>query len=371
MGKKRHWLHTPHSGKPGLRPGSVVFTGEAKEINPSIIVYTYDEHSFEEVTLYHPHQLREHLDKHKEAFCWIRVIGLQQVEWIHAIGAYYNVDSLILEDIVYVGNRPKHETYPNLDFVLFKLLLHPDTYQDAESLHLETEQMSILVFDRCLVSFQESGVVSFKTIVHRIKQLGSRHRRLGPDYLAHSIIDATVDHYMLALEMIGNQIQYLESQILDDNSYDVQLNLHDIRMELIMVRKHIIPMREAIWSIYRGGSVNLREETRPFMKDVHDHMATVVETLEYTREIVANLADTYNYVINNRMNQIMKLLTIISTIFMPLTFIVGVYGMNFDVKASPWNMPELTWKWGYLAVWALMILTTLGMISYIKRRKWL
>jgi len=371
MSKKRHWLHPQRSGKPGLRPGSVVFTGEAKEANPSVLVYTYDKQAFDETTLYHPQQLREHLQKHSGSFCWIRVIGLQQLEWIHEIGAIYHVDSLILEDIVQTENRPKHETYPNLDFILFKLLLHPDTYPEEESLHLETEQMTTLVFDRCLVSFQETGVVSFKTIVHRIKQPGSRHRRLGPDYLAHSIMDATVDHYMLVLEMIGNQIQFLESQILDDNSHDVQLNLHDIRMELIMVRKHIIPMREAIWSIYRGGSPLIRDETRPFMKDVHDHMATVVETLEYTREIVANLADTYNYVINNRMNQIMKLLTIISTIFMPLTFIVGLYGMNFDVKASPWNMPELTWQWGYVAVWIVMIFTTMGMISYIKRRKWL
>lgn len=371
MGKKRHGFRAKQPNAAIIHPHRGVVREDVNVTDPGITIYRYDEHSFEEVTIPDPHLLREHLDKHPDAFSWIRITGVQPIEWIQEIVGYYKVNPIVVDNIKHGGKRPKHETFPHLDLILFNLLLHPDVYQEQENIPIETEQMTMLIFDRCLVSIQETGIVSFNSIVMRIKQPGSRHRRLGPDYLANSILDVTVDHYMLTLEMIGNQLQFLESQILDDLSYNVQLELHDIRMKLIMIRKYFIPMREAIWSIYRGGSPQVREATRPFMKDVHDHMATVVETLEYTREIVANLADTYNYVLNNRMNQIMKLLTIISTIFMPLTFIVGVYGMNFDVNSSPWNMPELTWKWGYLTIWGIMILTSISMISYIKRRNWL
>jgi len=369
---KKHRIDVKQRAKVGLRPGSIFYTGDAESRNLPIKCIAYNKTSFIEESFDSVDLFLQFREIHKEKTLWLRFFELHDAQRIKDIGKAFNIDSLQLEDIANSSARPTHESHTEHDFLLFKLVI-PGIVKihKRNILKFDVEQISMIVRDDLLITFQETDLIGFNSIIKRIQNEDSRHRTLGADYLAHSIMDSAVDHYMLALEQISDQIEEIEVGVLDDaNEYDRQL-IHETRGEIIRMRKHILPMREAVWSIYRSETSKFRVSVKPFIRDVHDHMNSVIETLEATREMVVNLSETYMSTLSLRMNEIVKLLTIISTIFIPLTFIVGIYGMNFNPAASDMNMPELNWKWGYPAVWLAMLLITFGMIGYIKRRKWL
>jgi magnesium transporter len=356
----------------GFSPGTIVYTGfaETDAIPISVISYSptqITESNFETCELAH-----QHIATDTDTIHWMRIVGLHNTERIRRLGELLDIDSLVLEDIVNTNTRPKHDHFGSYDFITCKLLIDPNVNDTLTyPIQFEVEQLSLILFDKLLITFHETPRITFNTITNRIRNVSSRHRRLGVDYLAYSIIDTTVDHYMFSLEMISDQIQFTESTLFEDVDPSMRRMIHETSMEVIQIRKHIMPFREALWSLYRSEDGTISASVKPFMRDVYDHMSSTVDTLEFTRDMVVRLSETYMSTLTLRMNEIVKLLTIISTIFIPLTFIVGVYGMNFDTTTSKWNMPELLWPYGYLFAWGLIIIIAVGMIGYIKRRKWL
>jgi magnesium transporter len=372
MPKRSRRSRNKQQAKVGFSPGSIVYTGFAEPEDSPVVVITYSadqiiESSFEDIESAYQ-QIRSRSD----AIHWMRITGLHNVERIQHVGELLAIDPLVLEDVVNTNTRPKHDHFVSYDFITCKLLIDPSIGDEKPyPIEFEVEQLSMILFDNLLVTFHETQRVTFKTILNRIRILSSRHRRFGVDYLAYSIIDTTVDHYMFSLELMSDQIQFTEVTLFDNYDPSVRRMIHDTSMEVIQIRKHIMPFREALWSLYRSEDGRMTPAIKPYMRDVYDHMNSTIDTLEYTRDMVVRLSETYMSTLTLRMNEIVKLLTIISTIFIPLTFIVGVYGMNFDTSASKWNMPELSSPYGYVIVWILMIVLALGMIGYIKRRKWM
>lgn len=372
MPRRRRRSRSKQQSKVGLSPGSLVYTGFAEPSDHPITVVSYTadeivESTFNDAASACRHVLNEPGQKH-----WMRLVGLHQTDRIQTIGDSFGVDPLVLEDIANTSSRPKHEHFTGYDFITCKLLISPSDKEDPDyPIFFSVEQLSMILFDNVLITFHETQRVTFKTITNRIRLDTGRHRQYGVDYLAYSIIDTTVDHYMYSLEMMADQIQETEILLLDQYDQSLRRLIHDTSMEVIKLRKHIAPFREALWSIYRSEDGRLTNDVKPYMRDVYDHMNSIMETLEFTRDMVVRLSETYMSTLTLRMNEIIKLLTIISTIFIPLTFIVGVYGMNFDPSVSKWNMPEIQWPYGYLFAWGLMIAIALGMIGYIKRRKWM
>ncbi len=372
MAKRRHRTRSKQQSKVGLRPGSIIYTGYAEAVDEPVVVITYAPDKIEEFSFDDIGKACEHVLSMPSKNHWMRITGLHNTGRVVHVGEMLSVDPLVLEDVVNTNTRPKHEHFDKYDYITFKLLIAPPEKEaPVYPIQFEIEQLSMILFDNVLVTFQETPTVSFKSITNRIMLETGRHRQFGVDYLAYSIIDTTVDHYMYSLELISDQIHETEMTLLDNFDQSLRRLIHDTSMEVIQIRKHIMPFREALWSLYRSEDGRFSDRVKPYIRDVHDHMNSTLETLEYTRDMVVRLSETYMSTLTMRMNEIIKLLTIISTIFIPLTFIVGIYGMNFETSASRWNMPELLWPYGYVFVWALMILIAVGMIGYIKRRKWL
>ncbi len=372
MPKRNRRSRTKQQSKVGLSPGSIVYTGfaEPEELPVAIISYSTDqliETSFDDIE-----SACIHITTRSDTLHWLRIVGLHNTDRIQRLGNILSIDPLVLEDVVNTNSRPKHEHFENYDFIVFKLLIAPfDKDVPVYPIQFDIEQLSMVLFNNLLITFQESPKVTFNTIANRMRTESGRHRQFGIDYLAYSIIDTTVDHYMYSLEIISDQIQDTEMTLLDKYDPSLRRLIHNTNMEMIQIRKHIMPFREALWSLYRSDDGRFTKRIKPYMRDVYDHINSTLETLEYTRDMAVRLSETYMSTLTLRMNEIMKLLTIISIIFIPLTFIAGVYGMNFDTSASKWNMPELHWPYGYFIILGVMIVITVGMIGYIKRRKWM
>jgi magnesium transporter len=372
MSKRTRRSRNKQQAKVGFSPGSIVYTGFAEPVELPISVITYSPGNVIESNFDDVESALKQVSTRSEAIHWMRITGLHNTARIQQLGDLFSIDPLVLEDIVNTNTRPTHEHFEKYDFITFKLLIAPSEKEvPVYPIQFDIEQLSIIMLDNLLITFQESPKITFNSILNRIRIESGRHRNHGVDYLGYSIIDTTVDHYMYSLELISDQIQEIETTLLDNYEPSVRRQIHDTSMELIQIRKHVMPFREALWSVYRSEDGRFTAMIKPYVRDVYDHMNSTLETLEYTRDMVVRLSETYMSTLTLRMNEIMKLLTIISTIFIPLTFIVGIYGMNFDTSASKWNMPELLWPYGYLFAWGVMITIAIGMISYIKRRKWM
>jgi magnesium transporter len=236
---------------------------------------------------------------------------------------------------------------------------------NQEQGQIEAEQVSMVLGGNYLVTFQERKKDVFDPIRKRLIETGGRINKQGADYLAYSLIDAIVDHYFIVLENLGEQIEFLEEELVTDPDPETLQSIHELKRELIFLRKSVWPLREVISALERGDSPLLQPTTLIYLRDVYDHTIQIIETVETFRDIVSGMLDIYLSSVSNRMNEVMKVLTIIATLFIPLSFIVGVYGMNFKY------MPLLGWKWGYLAVWVVILLVVVGMLIYFRRKKWL
>lgn len=344
--------------KAGLPPGALLYTGERVAGGSRISVLDYDGEFLREKEAVNPEELAHF--RSTSSVTWISVNGLQDVGLIEKIGKLFGIHPLVLEDILTTDQRPKMEDHGEYLYMVLRCFATEAGVQE-----LKAEQVSLLVGPSYVISFQESGQDIFRSIRERINSAGGRIRKEGADYLAYSLLDTVVDNYFLVLEELGERIEDLEDALVARPERDALQKIHVLKREMLFFRKALWPLREFVAVLSRGDSPLLKETTVPYIRDVYDHTIHAIETLETYRDIVSGMLDIYLSGVSNRMNKVMKVLTIISTIFMPLTFIAGLYGMNFRY------MPELEWRWGYPAVLALMAAVSAGMLTVFRRQKWL
>jgi magnesium transporter len=344
--------------KAGTSPGTLIHIGEQKVDETQMTLIDYDEEHLQERVL----------DGIEEAFplkdlptvTWINIDGLHQLDIIEKVGQHFNIHPLVLEDIVNTGQRPKTEEFEDLIFVVLKMLHYDENLEKITS-----EQFSLVLGPNFLISFQEIQGDVFKTVRERIRKPKTRIRKTGCDYLAYALIDAIVDHYFVILEALGDKIEGIETQLLDDPTHDTMEIIHEMKREMIYLRKQIWPIREIINSLVKSESSLIQEQLHVYFRDVYDHTIQIIDTIESYRDILSGMLDIYLSTLSNKMNEVMKVLTIIATIFIPITFVAGIYGMNFKF------MPELEWRWGYAMVWAIIVVVVGIMIGFFKKKQWL
>jgi len=346
------------SKKAGLPPGTLVHVGKEPTATVSIKVMDYDAERVEEKELKSSEEIPPYLKT--PAVIWIDVNGVHDLAIIEDIGKHLNVHPLTMEDIANTNQRPKVENLGDHLFMVAKMLSY-----DQSRDQIDIEQVSLLLGSNYVVSFQERETGIFNPVRERIRKGKGRMRAMGPDYLAYALLDAIVDNYFIVLEKIAESIESLEAQVITNPEAKTLEQIHNLKRELVYLRKSVWPLRDAVGVLEREETNLISDRTIFFLKDVHDHTIQVIDTTETLRDIIASMQDLYLSSVSNRMNSIMKVLTIIATLFIPLTFIVGIYGMNFKF------MPELEWRWGYAFVWVIMVVVGLAMLFYFKRKKWL
>jgi len=344
--------------KVGSSPGTLIHVGEIKTEQSSLSMLHFDAETHIEQPLTDIGEATSLLTP--DATTWINVVGIQDIALIEDIGRHYHIHPLTLEDILNTTQRPKVESFEDYLFIVIKMLEH-----DKEKDSIASEQLSLVLGKTVLISFQEDEGDVFNPVRERIRKGKGRIRSAGCDYLAYALIDAIVDNYFVILENVGQRLEAVEEAIDSDLDADILEKIHTIRRELIYLRKQVWPIREIITYLQKDGAPLIGEATGPFLRDVYDHTIQVIDTIESLRDMLSGMQDLYLSIISNRMNEVMKVLTIIATIFIPLSFIAGIYGMNFN------HMPELTWRWGYPAVWLLIIGIVAMMIVFFRRKKWI
>jgi magnesium transporter len=352
-------LTQKRSRKSGLPPGSLVHTGEKTSGHTLITIIDYDPSAFQEKQVTTIDEC--FLFRDKPSVTWINVDGLNQPEIIQKLGDCYGFHPLVLEDILSTGQRPKMEDYTDYLYIVLKML-----YPGANGREIVIEQISLIAGPNFVLSFQEGleGDV-FTNIRERIRKDKGRIRKMGADYLVYALLDAVVDSYFGILERLGEDIEDTEDRLVNNPAQQTLTEIHFLKRELIFLRKAVWPLREVISGLQRGESPLIQDGTRVYLRDVYDHTIQIIETVETFRDMASGMIDIYLSSISYRMNAVMKVLTIIATIFMPLTFLAGVYGMNFKY------MPELSWPWGYPLLWLVMISISIAMLLFFRRRKWL
>ncbi|MBN1975089.1 MAG: magnesium/cobalt transporter CorA [Sedimentisphaerales bacterium] len=344
--------------KAGLLPGTLVYTGQRMMESVKITVMDYDEQNFHEKQVQKIEDCFEF--KTKPTVTWINIDGLHDAKIIEKIGNHYDIHPLVLEDILHIGQRPKFNDLEKYIFVVLMML-----HFDEASQTVQSEQISFVLGSNYLISFQENIGDVFDQIRDRIRNAKGKIRKMNHDYLLYSLLDAIVDSYFSILEKLGEKIESLEEELSNNPEKKTLQQIHNLKREMIFLRKSVWPLRELISSLQRSESELIKDSTKAYLKDIYDHTIQVIDSIDSFRDIISSIQDLYLSIVSNRMNEVMKVLTIIATIFIPLTFIAGVYGMNFD------NIPELRWKYGYAAVLLMMIAVSAGMLYYFKRNKWL
>ncbi|MFU8819245.1 MAG: magnesium/cobalt transporter CorA [Desulfurivibrio sp.] len=351
--------------KAGLPPGTPVHVGERKAQEVRITTVNYDREGCRTQTAVQPEECA--VAREKPGITWINVDGLHQVELIEKVGACFKLHPLTIEDICNTTQRPKLDLFDDHLFLVVRTL----RYQPATRT-LEPDQISLVLGPNFLLTFQEQSGELFAGVRQRLAGGKGRVRSMGPDYLAYALLDAVVDNYFTVLEQLGEEIENIEDEVLANPEQTTIHRIHLLKRELILLRKSVWPLREILGSLMRQDEQELiGEATNIYLRDLYDHTIQVIDTLETYRDVVAGLLDIYLSSLSNRMNETMKVLTIFAAIFIPLTFIAGVYGMNFNPESSPWNMPELNWYWGYPLALGLMVAVVAAMLIYFKRKRWL
>ncbi len=343
------------SEKAGLPPGTPVHIGEPRDEKVKITLFDYDENHCSEKTLEHAEDCFPFKDK--PSVTWINMDGIHDVKLIEKIGQHFGIHPLVLEDIVNTEQRPKMEDFGNYLFVVLKMLRFNEG--------IASEQVSMIIGNNYAISFQETEGDVFNNIRERIRTGKARIRKLGADYLAYSLIDSIVDNYFAILEKFGDRVEEIEESLVTNPSPEIMHTVQKLKADIAFLRKSVWPLREVINSMIRSESAIIQNSTDLYLKDVHDHTIQIVETIETFRDRLSEMMDIYLSSLSNKMNEVMKVLTIIATIFIPLTFIVGIYGMNFQY------MPELEWPWGYPLVILAMLGISAVMLAYFRRKKWI
>ncbi len=342
----------------GLPPGTLVHVGERKTEQVRISCIDYDENRFDEKQVPRAEQCADF--KKTPTVTWINVDGIHEVEVIRKLGNDFGLHSLVLEDILNTSQRPKIEEFEKFIFVVLKMLQF-----DHKNESVEVEQVSMVIGENFLISFQERAGDVFEQVRERLRTGKGRIRSMRVDYLAYSLVDALVDNYFAIMEKLGEKIEGLEEEVLIQPAEKTVQKIHFVKREMVRLRRSVWPLREVISGLQRNDSGIIQEGTQIYLRDVYDHTIQVMDTIESYRDIVSGLVEVYLSSVSNRMNAVMKVLTIIATIFIPLTFVAGIYGMNFQ------HMPELEWKWGYPCVILVMGAIFIVMLVYFRSKKWL
>ncbi|HLB72327.1 MAG: magnesium/cobalt transporter CorA [Candidatus Methanoperedens sp.] len=346
------------SKKSGLPPGTLVHIGEKKIEKTRITLIDYDESHILEKEV---KSIEECFPlKDKPAVTWINIDGIHQVDIMEKIGEYFGVHPLILEDILNTDQRPKQEEFETYIYIVLKMLNYIEKGNG-----IKPEQVSLIMGTNFVISFMESEADIFNPVRERIRNGKGQIRKMGADYLAYSLVDAIVDNYFIIMEKLGEKIEVMEEELITNPTQETLKGLHILQRELIFLRKSVWPLREVVNGLQRGESLLIHKTTRIYLRDIYDHTIEVIDIIEGLRDTVSRMLDIYLSSISNKLNEIMKVLTIIATIFIPLTFIAGVYGMNFEY------MPELKWLWGYPVIWIIMTAIGILMLNYFRTKKWI
>lgn len=344
--------------KNNLPPGSVIYTGKKTSKDLILEVFDYNIQTIEERRL---KSIEESFQfEKKENITWINLNGLNHTEAIQKLSKHFGIHPLTQEDLVNVGQRPKFEEFNEYLFVVVKML-----YFDSE-LNLKSEHISFILGTDYLLTFQESSGDVFNAIRDRLRNSKGKVRQFGSDYLLYALLDSIVDNYFNLIEDIGDKIEKLEDQLFHPTtSENISEKILALKKEILRIRKAVYPMREVINKLDRTDSDFINEKTKLYLQDLYDHILQISDSVEMHRELIWGLMDMYMTTISNKMNEVMKVLTIMATIFIPLTFIAGIYGMNFEY------IPELKYRYGYFILWGVMLFMFMIMIYFFKRKKWL
>ena len=345
------------SKKAGLPPGTLAYMGKKQTEPVRTTVMDYDETNL----------LEQEIETIEECFpfkdqpsvTWIHIEGIHQENVIDAIGKHFGVHPLVLEDLINMGQRPKMEAYENYIFIVLRMLCYDDENADVED-----KQVGLIVGSDFVVSVLETGGDTFKEIRERIRSGQGRVRKMRADYLVYALMDITVDNYFIILEKLADQIELIEEELVTNPTPHTLQKIYHMKRMMIRMRKSVWPLREVVSKMERGESDLFTEDTQIYLRDLYDHTLEVIEAVELLREMVSSMLDMYLSSISHKMNEVMKVLTIIATIFIPITFIASIYGMNFD------RMPELKSQWGYPIILTIMAMIVISMLVYFRRKKW-
>ncbi len=358
MGRKRK-KRIKRSHPPGTLPGTLVAHAEADAAPVQIFLFSYDTQRCEERVL-RPEEIAT-LSVPENGVLWLDIWGLSDPGVVKSVGDRFGFHPLALEDVLNIPQRPKVDRYENHLLIVLREVRYPE----------ETEQVSLFLSDRLVVTFQERAGDPFDSIRDRLRKGLGKLRSEGADYLTYALCDAVVDSYFPVLEKLGEEVESLEETVISNPTPPILREIRGVKRQLLEVRRAVWPARDAMSELLREDSFLIRPGTRVFLRDCYDHTIQVMDMLETYREMAASLVDEYLSAVSNRMNETMKVLTMIAVIFIPLSFIAGIYGMNFDHQASPFNMPELSWRYGYPLVLIVMAATAGVLIYYFRRKKWL
>ncbi len=352
------------SEKSGMPPGSLIHIGEVRKEDAKVKIMDYTEQHIEEKEVKNAGECEPYKDK--ESVTWIDVEGLHNVKILEELGQHFGLHPLVMEDILNTDQRPKVEDYTDYIYIVLKM------FHFNKAKEIVTEQVSLILGKNYVISFQE-GIEgdTFNSVRERLRVDKGKIRKMGSDFLVYSLIDSIIDSYFLVLEYYGDIIDDVEDRLIKSPETTVLNTIHGLKREMLLLRKSVWPTREVLNSLGREENDLISQPVQPYLRDVYDHTIHIIDTVETFRDMLAGILDIYLSSISYTMNEVMKVLTIIATLFIPLTFIVGVYGMNFNTDISPWNMPELNWRFGYPAVMAVMLVIVIFMLLYFRRKKWL
>lgn len=353
----------PRLTKAGAAPGTLEHIGKQHLDEIKITLTDYDSDHADDHQIEDINEISPFLDR--TSTTWIQVYGLHDIQKLNHVWDLFNLHPLIREDILNTSQRPKVEFYGDCIFFVARML----SYSDQEQI-VETEQMSIILGTNYVLCFQETDAQLLEPVAKRLQNDEARIRKQKADYLTYTIIDTLVDHYFNVNRQLAEQIETLEDMLLDDHDESLQQDIHHLRREIIFIRRSIWPLREAIHNSLRTNDTLFKDTTKVYLRDVYDHITQLSDTVDHQRDLMLSMHDMFMSQISNKMNEVMKVLTIIATIFIPLTFIAGIYGMNFNPASSPYNMPELNWYWGYPMSLGIMVSIAIIMIFYFKRKGW-
>ena len=346
------------SNKSGMPPGSLIHVGESRDFHARISVVDYNTESFEARTVDSIADILAYKDK--DTVTWVNIEGIHDVAVIEALGQHFAIHPLVLEDIMNTHQRPKVEEYDDSLYIVIKRPVF-----DRESLGVDYEQISMLVLDGFIFTFREIVDGLFEPVVRRLRESKGRFRGLGFDYLAYALLDVVVDQFFLFQDAMDLVFEELEDELLTTPTPDTLKTVQRIKREMIFVRRGVTPLREMLAELLRSETPLIQERTKVYLRDVYDHAIRVTEAMDSYRDLIAGMLDIYLSSVSNKLNETMKVLTVFSTIFIPLTFITGIYGMNFDF------MPELKWRWAYPTLWVTFFVVAGGLLYYFRRKRWL
>ena len=345
------------SHKSGLAPGSLIHIGDIHHPDTRLTLIDYSEDHYERRSLSSIDEALSYRDR--DSITWVTIEGLADASIVESIGEHFNIHPLVLEDILNTHQRPKLEEHDDYLYLVLKSLA-----PDNDQFNITYEQVSLIVLKNFVFAFKEKADSLFSLIAKRIENSHGRVRSLGSDYLMYSLLDTIVDQNFNILDQLDETLAALEDDIFSDPTPQMLEKIHQIKLEVIKMRRYITPVRDLSANLLRNESDLIHPSTHIYLRDVHDHVMRIIESIETHRDILSSLLDIYLSSVSSKLNEVMKILTIFSAIFIPLTFIAGIYGMNFK------HMPELDWKWGYTSVWIIFITLATSLYFFFKRKGW-